>query len=136
MPAPTPTPAYAQVDVVVAGFTFRADVADTAALRALGLGGRDSLPANRAMWFVFDAAAPRQFWMRRMRFPLDIVWVSDGYVVTGVAERVPHPAPGTPLSQLRNYSSIVPVRYVLEINAGLAGQLGIVPGSRVSVAPR
>ncbi len=111
-------------------------MADTAALRALGLGGRDSLPTDRAMWFVFDDAAPRQFWMRRMRFPLDIVWVSDGYVVTGVAERVPHPPPGTPLSQLRNYSSVVPVRYVLEINAGLADQLGIVPGSRVSVVPR
>lgn len=111
-------------------------MADTFELRALGLGGRDSLPTDRAMWFVFDDAAPRQFWMRRMRFPLDIVWVSDGYVVTGVAERVPHPAPGTPPSQLRNYSSVVPVRYVLEINAGLADQLGIVPGSRVSVAPR
>ena len=111
-------------------------MADTPALRALGLGGRDSLPPNRAMWFVFDDAAPRNFWMRGMRFPLDIVWVSDGYVVTGVAERVPHPAPGTPSGQLPNYSSIVPVRYVLEINAGIADELGIVPGSRVSVAPR
>ena len=111
-------------------------MADTFALRALGLGGRDSLPPNRAMWFVFDDAAPRNFWMRGMRFPLDIVWVSDGYVVTGVAERVPHPAPGTPSGQLPNYSSIVPVRYVLEINAGLADELGIVPGSRVSIAPR
>ena len=118
------------------GFTFRADVADTPALRQLGLGGRDSLAPNRAMWFVFDEAAPRSFWMLNMRFPLDIVWVSEGYVVTGVAERVPHPEPGTPLVHLPTYRSVVPVRYVLEINAGLADELAIVPGSRVSVAPR
>ena len=118
------------------GFTFRADVADTPALRQLGLGGRDSLAQNRAMWFVFDEAAPRSFWMLNMRFPLDIVWVSEVYVVTGVAERVPHPEPGTPLVHLPTYRSVVPVRYVLEINAGLADELAIVPGSRVSVAPR
>lgn len=118
------------------GFTFRADVADTPALRQLGLGGRDSLAQNRAMWFVFDEAAPRSFWMLNMRFPLDIVWVSEGYVVTGVAERVPHPEPGTPLVHLPTYRSVVPVRYVLEINAGMAGQLAIAPGARVSVTPR
>lgn len=118
------------------GFTFRADVADTPALRQLGLGGRDSLAQNRAMWFVFDEAAPRSFWMLNMRFPLDIVWVSEGRVVTGVAERVPHPEPGTQPVHLPTYRSVVPVRYVLEINAGLADELAIVPGSRVSVAPR
>ena len=111
-------------------------MADTPSLRTLGLGGRDSLAPDRAMWFVFDRAAPRSFWMRGMRFPLDIVWVSDGYVVTGVAERVPHPEPGTPSRELPTYYSIVPARYVLEINAGLASELGIVPGSRITVAPR
>ena len=118
------------------GFTFRADVADTPELRQRGLGGRDSLAPNRAMWFVFDNAAPRSFWMLNMRFPLDIVWISEGYVVAGVAERVPHPEPGTPLVHIPSYYSVVPVRYVLEINAGLADELAIVPGSRVSVAPR
>ena len=111
-------------------------MADTPALRQLGLGGRDSLAPNRAMWFVFDEAAPRTFWMLNMRFPLDIVWVSEGHVVTGVAERVPHPEPGTEPVHLLTYRSVVPVRYVLEINAGMAGQLAIAPGSRVSVTPR
>ncbi len=135
-PAPTATPSgYPQAEVTVEGFTFLVDVADTYERRRLGLGGRDEMARDVGMWFDMGGTGGAAFWMRGMRFPIDIVWISDGFVVTGVAERLPFPEPGTPDSALPLYSSGVPIRYVLEINAGLAEELGIGEGSVVSFDP-
>ena len=87
------------------------------------------------MWFDMPGTGNATFWMRGMRFPIDIVWISDNLVVTGVAGRLPFPEPGTPDSALPFYSSGVPIRYVLEINAGVAEELGIGKGSVVSFTP-
>jgi len=136
VPAPTATPSgYPQAEVTVEGFTFLVDVADTHETRRLGLGGRDDLARDVGMWFDMGGTGPASFWMRGMRFPIDIVWISDDLVVTGVAERLPFPEPGTSASALPTYSSGVPIRYVLEINAGLAEELGIGEGSVVTINP-
>ena len=122
--------------MTVAGVTFIVEVADTPEARATGLSGRDSLGSDRGMWFDMDRTAPASFWMRGMEFPIDIIWVSESLRVTGMAERAPPPAPGTLTEDLPIYSSGGDVRYVLEINAGLAEELGIRPGDEVTVAPR
>ena len=122
--------------MTVEGFTFGVDVADTYERRGLGLGGRDRLARERGMWFDMGGTGNATFWMRGMRFPIDIVWISDSLVVTGVAERLPFPEQGTPDSSLPSYSSGVPIRYVLEINAGLAEELGIREGSAVTFVPQ
>ena len=85
------------------------------------------------MWFVFDQPRWATFWMRGVRFPIDIVWVTDELVVSGVASNVPPPEPGTPNSELPIYNSNVQVQYVLEINAGLAALHGVAPGAKVVV---
>ena len=121
--------------MTVEGFTFVVDVADTYERRGLGLGKRDELARERGMWFDMGGTGNATFWMHGMRFPIDIVWISDEFVVTGVAERLPFPEPGAPDSALPRYSSGVPIRYVLEINAGLADELGIGEGSVVSITP-
>ena len=122
--------------MTVAGVTFIVEVADTPEARATGLSGRDSLGSDRGMWFDMDRTAPASFWMRRMEFPIDIIWVSESLRVTGMVERAPPPAPGTLTEDLPVYSSGGDVRYVLEINAGLAEELRIRPGDEVTVAPR
>lgn len=126
---------YPQAEVAIEGFTFFVDVADTDERRSLGLGGRDGLERERGMWFDMGGTGSATFWMRGMRFPIDIVWISNELAVTGVAERLPFPEPGTSISALPHYSSSVPIRYVLEISAGLAEELGIGEGSAVSFTP-
>ena len=86
------------------------------------------------MLFVYDSDAPRTFWMPDMHFPLDMVWISSDCAVAAVTANVPHPAPDTPRSDLPIYPSQVPVRFVLEINAGQAAQHGIAPGTLVEFA--
>jgi uncharacterized membrane protein (UPF0127 family) len=105
--------------------TFAVEIADEPRERALGLMYRRSLPADRGMLFDFGADGPQSFWMRNTYVPLDMLFIRGDGTIDSIAERT------TPLSE-RSIRSQGPVRYVLEINAGLSDALGIEPGDTVS----
>ena len=111
--------------VVVGGEKFDVLIADTMALRQRGLSGRPSLKENEGMLFIFTDNAVRGFWMKEMNFPLDIIWINENQEITGIAENV------LPESYPESVSSIVPVKYVLEINANTASKRGILEGKEV-----
>lgn len=105
-----------QAAVTVGGDTLTAEIADTNALRARGLGYRDGLAPGTAMLFVFDGPSVHTFWMKGMRFCLDIVWIENG-AIRGAAESV-CPVPGAADADLPRYPSPEPVTYVLEVPGG------------------
>src|SRR3989344_7759864 len=121
--------------VTVRGNEFDVFIADTAALRAQGLSGRESLRGDEGMFFIFDSPARQSFWMRDMKFPIDIVWIS-GERVVDISKNVPIPAPGTSLFSLPTYSPKEPIDRVLEVNAGMADRLGIQAGDVVHFSPK
>ena len=87
------------------------------------------------MWFDLGSERRATFWMREMRFPLDIVWIDGSLRVVHVTHEAPVPVPGTAETDLPRYDAGgVPVRYVLEIGAGLARRLGIERGAAVTVS--
>jgi len=111
----------------VGGVQLTVDIAATPAERQQGLSGRDSLGAGRGMLFVFDDSGPWGFWMKDMRFSIDIIWVdADGRVVT-VAPSV------SPQSYPSVYTPTSPARYVLEVPAGFAKQNTIVAGANIHI---
>src|SRR6266705_3024888 len=61
----------------VSGHIVRLEVAKTAAAQAKGLGGRQGIANDQGMLFVFSKEDVECFWMKDMRFPLDIIWL-DG----------------------------------------------------------
>jgi len=143
-PTPTDTPSATPLEgtpntglplarVRVGSASFTAEVAATPASRATGLSYRDAMADDQAMWFDFGQPAMTSFWMKGMRFPLDMVWVGDDLRVIEVTANVPSPSPGTPEGQLPLYRPASPFRFVLEINAGLAARHGIAPGATVAV---
>ena len=89
--------------------------ADTDIKREKGLGERDALCKECGMLFVFDEPGQYAFWMKDMRFPLDIVWLSGDNVVF-VAHNVQP-----------DFSGIiepgVAADRVIEVNAGAAESL-------------
>jgi hypothetical protein len=113
--------------------TIDAELAITSAERSVGLGGRDALAPNAGLLFVFPAPQRASFWMKDMRFPLDFVWITDDKRVAKLTEDVP--VPDAQESELPLYFSGQDVRYVLEINAGRAGELGIKAGDAVTFEP-
>jgi uncharacterized membrane protein (UPF0127 family) len=57
------------------------EIAKSDVEREKGLGGREDLCAECGMLFVFDRPDRYAFWMKGMRFPLDIIWLSGDKVV-------------------------------------------------------
>lgn len=107
------------------------EIADTPEKRSLGLGHRNSLPADQGMLFVFgEGKRPVRFWMKGMEFPLDMLFISDGKVFQIVANA--QPEPGVSDLNLKAYISEEPVDYVLEVNGGFAEKHGIKKGDSFS----
>ncbi len=100
---------------------FTVQVADDAAERAQGLMNVPEMATLQGMLFVYDAPQPVSFWMRNTLIPLDMVFAGADGTITAIHENaVPldeTPIPGGDA-----------VQYVLEVNGGLTGRLGIEPG--------
>lgn len=103
---------------------FRVEVAATSREQAKGLMFRTAMGPDEGMIFPMDPPRGASFWMRNTVLPLDILFIGvDGKVSNIAANAVPYDE--TPLS------SVGLVKAVLELNAGRAAQLGIVPGDTV-----
>lgn len=128
-PAGNPNPV-----VIVGGATFHVELAITQEQRTQGLSGRAGLAPRAGMLFVFDEEGRYSFWMKEMRFPLDLVWIgpsTEGCTVVDITHKAPPPAPGQDLAELPLYTPVAPARYVLEVNGGETEAVGIRVGDRV-----
>lgn len=97
---------------------------------AKGLSGRDSLPVEQGMLFVMSKNSVPSFWMKDMKFPLDIIWINDNQVIE-VSKNVSAPSGGTSAQDLPRYRPTKPIDYVLEVNEGFADKNGIKDGTAV-----
>lgn len=103
---------------------FSVELADTADKRALGLMYRYSLPDDHGMLFIFPGETTRSFWMKNTRIALDILYFDSNLALVSVAENTP-PCRS---AQCPVYPSKGPAKYVLELNAGKAAELGVKSG--------
>jgi uncharacterized membrane protein (UPF0127 family) len=111
--------------VIIDGRQFSAELATAPAAQEKGLGDRESLCTDCAMLFRFGRKGNYAFWMKDMRFDLDIIWIADGKIVY-LAKDVSHKSPDT-------IDPPSPADNVLEINAGLADRYGFKLGDAVSI---
>lgn len=98
-------------EVILGGKIYSVELATTAEEQALGLGERDALCEQCAMLFLFQDVEEHAFWMKGMRFPLDIAWLLDGRVVH-IEHRVPN-------DSMTVYAPSGKSNQVLEFNAGV-----------------
>ena len=63
--------------VCVKDVCVQAEVADTDASRQQGLMFRENLPEGQGMLFVFGTEGRYGFWMKNMKFPIDIIWIDQ-----------------------------------------------------------
>lgn len=103
---------------------FRVELADTPEAQARGLMYRTELGDDEGMLFPSDAPQPRSFWMKNTPLSLDIIYIGpDGRITNIAADTVPY--------SLDPVSSVGPASAVLELRAGRAAALGVVPGDKV-----
>jgi len=106
------------------------EVAETPKEREQGLSDRKNLCLDCGMLFIFDQPGIYPFWMRRMYFDIDILWIADDRVVdvtlgAKVSSKEEFAAPKT------FYRSRVPIDKVLVVDAGWVEKHGIKAGDVV-----
>ena len=111
--------------VQVGGKTVRVTVADTPETRQKGLGGRNSLAPDEGMLFIFPQDGEYGFWMKDMKFPIDILWLSSARRVVYMAQSV------SPDTYPQTFTPTMPARYVLELPAGYAKAYTVDVGDEV-----
>lgn len=120
--------------VAIGSHTFIAEVAKTEAEKEIGLSGRASISDNRGMVFIFDTPGIYSFWMKKMQFPLDIIFIKDDKIIT-IFKQVTPPQAGADVADnlLPIYTPQGEIDRVLEINSGLVDKYGIKQGDTVKI---
>ncbi len=103
-------------------------VRDTAESRVKGLSGRDSLADDTAMIFVFDKPEAYAFWMKDMKFPIDIIWLDGKFTIVDIRANI---SPSTYPEKFVPMSESV---YVLETNANFAEKNSLKIGDTLSIS--
>lgn len=124
-------PAHPKSTVTISGHTFYVTVAKTEQQKEEGLSVKSSLPQDQGMLFPFDTPAFYAFWMRNMKFPIDIIYIANKKIVT-IYSNVPAPKNST--ETLPIYKPHQPADTVLEINAGLANTYHFTVGTPVTLS--
>ena len=106
---------------------FNFDIADSPAERSQGLSGWEMLKNTEAMLFVFDTPGEHCFWMKDMKFSIDILWFDTGkkliYEKRGVS----------PATYPESFCSSKPAKYVVEVTAGVSADNQIKLGDKLDI---
>jgi len=107
---------------------FIVELARTPKQRQQGLMGREQVPLNTGMLFVFDHIEVIHMWMANTPVSLDMLFADAGGRILRIENRT------EPYSE-RIISSGPPAKLVLEVRGGTAERLGIAPGDRIEWKP-
>jgi uncharacterized membrane protein (UPF0127 family) len=115
------------------GFAIVAELAASPEERARGLMFRDRIQEDQGMLFLFSEEDVHSFWMKNMRFPIDILWLDKAKRIVHLESRVP-PCPQEPCP---TYVPASAAAYVLELQSGCAEKHGLRLSDRLEfILPR
>lgn len=100
------------------GALVRVEVAATGEEKAQGLSGRNCLDPDSGMLFHYDLSGDYCFWMKDMKFAIDMVWLDDDKKVITIKDRV------TPETYPESFCPDRPAKYIVEVDAGKAQEYG------------
>lgn len=103
---------------------FTVSVADTAAELEVGLQGVTELDQDEGMLFAFEQTDTVSMWMADTAVALDMIFVDEAGAITKIAKN-------TIPFDTTLISSESPVRYVLEVAAGVTDAFDVVVGDTV-----
>lgn len=124
--------------ICVKDVCIQAEVVNTDAARQRGLMFRENLPEGRGMLFVFATEGQYGFWMKNMKFPIDIIWINKERKVADIkfdlqpCEEVCEPFKDGYIEKgCAIFSPKDKALYVLEVNSGFAKKNNLIVGDKV-----
>jgi len=114
------------VSVSIGHTRIKAYLATTTEAMERGLGDRESIGSDESMLFVFDTPDVYSFWMKDMKFPIDIFWLDESKRVIFIQKNA------LPSSYPEMFTPDSPALYVLETQNGFADKNLVKIGDTVS----
>jgi len=102
-------------------------IVDSDEERSKGLSGRDNLGVNQAMLFVFKQSDKHCFWMKDMKFDIDILWFDDARKLIHQERKL------SPDTYPESYCPDKDALYVLEVVSGMAEKLDLQDGDELQL---
>jgi uncharacterized membrane protein (UPF0127 family) len=113
-------------NVVINGQKIDIEATKTSAEFEKGLAGRPCILPNQGMFFAFSKPGQYPFWMKGMKFPIDIVWIGADHKVAAVeVDEQPSTYPAS------KFVNKLPAQYVLELKANRSKELHMKIGTPV-----
>ena len=114
--------------IQIGGQKVQVALALTSAEQTKGLSGRTGLAENQGMLFVFDTPGKYLFWMKDMRFPIDMIWLGADFKIVYLKKNAsPQLYPETYGPGLKDGEA----KYVLEVPAGFSAKNNLQVGESV-----
>jgi uncharacterized membrane protein (UPF0127 family) len=100
--------------VEISGTIMKVEAVYSPELQEKGLSGREELEENSGMLFVFANSGKYSFWMKEMKFAIDIIWINaEGKVVFIKKSVGPETFP-------ESFVSDQDAKFILETKAGFS----------------
>ena len=111
--------------IMIGGIVLTVELAETSSEQVKGLSDRNALPSDHGMLFVFDHEDYWGFWMKDMKFPLDIIWFDATrdavFIETNLQACSPNSCPV--------YIPTAKSMYVLEVDSGFVAAHDVALGT-------
>jgi uncharacterized membrane protein (UPF0127 family) len=124
---PTLAPATGRAWIELGEQRLAVELAETADEKARGLMHRKQPPTDGGMLFIYQPPRSIGFWMKNMRFPLDILFFDRHGRLAAYHDAVPPCAS----ANCPRYRSDRPSAWVLELPAGTRQRMGLKPGAQL-----
>ncbi|WP_378185359.1 DUF192 domain-containing protein [Aquimarina sp. W85] len=101
------------------------EIADNPYERETGLMYRKKLHTDQGMLFISEETKPQNFYMKNTLIALDIIYIGEDQKIVSFQKNT------IPLDET-SLPSVVPAKYILEVNAGLATKWQLQVGDSIS----
>lgn len=108
-------PNYQNTTISINGFNVSMAIASTDEQRIRGLSGLENMNENQGMMFLFDEPKKQGFWMNKMNFPIDVIWLDSNGKVVHIEKKL---EPCKILLACPVYNPQVDSLYVIELQSG------------------
>lgn len=105
---------------------YKVEIARTQEEKEKGLMFWENLSKEQGILFINSEENIFSFWMKNMKFPIDIIWLNNNFEVVFIEKN----AQPCGESECLNINPEKLAQYILEINAGEADRIGLQIGDK------